>query len=102
ANLGAGPRDSLMLALTRRTRRSMGSVRTALEVGALLLGWALGGEVGIGTLLTAVTIGWVVNGSLWVFNRLPFSFGFDVGSRPGPAPVQAGEPPAGRTRATMP
>ncbi|HEY8394354.1 MAG TPA: hypothetical protein VIK92_06125 [Thermaerobacter sp.] len=101
ANLGAGPRDSLMLALTRRTRRPIGSVRTALEVAALLLGWMLGGEVGIGTLLTAVTIGWVVQGSLWVFNRLPFSFGFEVPSRPGPATARAGEPPASRTRATV-
>ncbi|HEY8414505.1 MAG TPA: hypothetical protein VIK99_01910 [Thermaerobacter sp.] len=102
ANLGAGPRDSLMLALTRRTGKPVGTVRTALELAALVLGWALGGEVGIGTLVTAVTLGWVVQGSLWVFHRLPFSFGFDVGPRPGPGPARAGEGPAGRSPGRSP
>jgi len=97
ANLGAGPRDSLMLALTRRSGKSVGTVRTALELAALALGWALGGEVGTGTLLTAVTLGWVVQGSLWIFHRLPFSFGLDGGPRSGPAAPRAGAEPAGRS-----
>jgi uncharacterized membrane protein YczE len=54
--LGAGPRDGLMTALARR-RHSVRVVRTAIELVALSLGWVLGGSVGIGTLLFALTIG---------------------------------------------
>jgi len=56
-NAGAGPRDSLMLAVARHTRTSVHLARTLIEVGVVLLGWWLGGPVGLGTLLFAVTIG---------------------------------------------
>ena len=46
AHLGAGPRDSLMLGITRRVRSRVGVVRTGLEVAATAVGFALGGTVG--------------------------------------------------------
>lgn len=57
AGLGPGPRDGLMTGLAARTGRSIRLVRTSIEVAVLLIGWTLGGQVGIGTLLYAVSIG---------------------------------------------
>jgi uncharacterized membrane protein YczE len=57
SQLGAGPRDGLMLGLSRKTGRSVRVTRTALEVFVLIVGWILGGAVGIGTLVSALTIG---------------------------------------------
>jgi uncharacterized protein len=57
AHLGAGPRDSLMLGITRRVRSRVGVVRTGLEVSATAAGFALGGTVGVGTLAFALGIG---------------------------------------------
>lgn len=57
AQLGPGPRDGLMTGIARRTGWSLRLVRTGLELGVLLIGWALGGLVGIGTLVYAVSIG---------------------------------------------
>ncbi len=57
AGLGPGPRDGLMTGLASRTGRSIGAVRTAIEVSVLAIGWALGGPVGFGTVLFAVSIG---------------------------------------------
>jgi uncharacterized membrane protein YczE len=56
AGLGPGPRDGLMTGLARRGH-SVRAVRTALELGALAAGFALGGTVGIGTLAFALAIG---------------------------------------------
>lgn len=57
ARLGQGPRDGLILGLSARTRLSVRAVRTAVELSALLLGWAMGAPVGVGTLLFAFGIG---------------------------------------------
>ncbi|MFN9847825.1 MAG: YczE/YyaS/YitT family protein [Alphaproteobacteria bacterium] len=57
AGLGPGPRDGLMTGLARRTGWSLRLVRTGIEVSVLALGWALGGTVGVGTLLYAFGIG---------------------------------------------
>lgn len=52
ARLGSGPRDGLMCAVTRRcTKIPVGAVRIALEGMALLVGWLLGGRVGLGTII---------------------------------------------------
>jgi uncharacterized membrane protein YczE len=56
AGLGPGPRDGLMTALARRGR-SVRTVRTAIELAVLAIGVALGGSVGIGTVVFAVTVG---------------------------------------------
>lgn len=55
--MGAGPRDSLMLALNERMGWSIQRVRITLELIVLTLGWLLGGPVSIGTLLVAVFSG---------------------------------------------
>jgi uncharacterized membrane protein YczE len=60
SQLGPGPRDGLMTGLSRRTGLSIRLVRTALEVTVVLLGWLLGGIVGVGTVLYALLIGPVV------------------------------------------
>jgi uncharacterized membrane protein YczE len=57
AQLGPGPRDGLMTGLHRRTSWSIGVVRTGLEVSVVVVGWALGGVLGVGTVLYAVAIG---------------------------------------------
>jgi uncharacterized membrane protein YczE len=58
ANLGAGPWDAVMRGLYRTSRRiSLAAVRIALEGSALLVGWLLGGEIGIGTLVIGLGIG---------------------------------------------
>jgi uncharacterized protein len=57
ADLGSGPRDSLMLALSARTRLPVGLVRGLLEATVLGFGWLLGGVVGVGTVLFALGIG---------------------------------------------
>jgi uncharacterized membrane protein YczE len=56
AGLGPGPRDGLMTGLAERGH-SIRLARTAIELSALLAGWALGGTVGVGTLAFAVGIG---------------------------------------------
>ena len=57
AGLGAGPRDGLTLGICARTGLSIRLVRTAIELSVLLVGWRLGGTVGIGTVAYAATIG---------------------------------------------
>ncbi|MEU8827843.1 hypothetical protein [Streptomyces sp. NPDC048636] len=57
ARFGPGPRDGLMTGLHRRTGRSIRLVRTGIEVAVLVTGYVLGGSVGAGTVLFALTIG---------------------------------------------
>lgn len=57
AGLGPGPRDGLMTGLAARTGHSIRLVRTVIEMSVLLAGWILGGPVGVGTLLYAISIG---------------------------------------------
>lgn len=57
---GAGPRDSLMVALTRKTRLPIGLCRGMIELLAVLAGWRLGGMFGVGTIISAFTIGFCV------------------------------------------
>jgi uncharacterized protein len=60
AKVGAGPRDSLMLALTELTGWKVQYIRISMEVLVLFFGWLLGGPVAIGTLIFSVMIGTVV------------------------------------------
>ena len=57
---GAGPRDSLMVALTKKTRLPIGVCRGGLESLAVLIGWLLGGMVGVGTVVSALIIGFCI------------------------------------------
>jgi uncharacterized membrane protein YczE len=54
---GAGPRDTLMLALSRVGKTSVRVARTCLEVTVVAVGWILGGPAWLGTLIAAITIG---------------------------------------------
>ncbi len=56
AGLGPGPRDGLMTGLAARGH-SIRVVRTAIELSVLAVGWLLGGTVGVGTVLYALSIG---------------------------------------------
>ncbi len=60
SGFGAGPRDSLMVALTRKTGMPIGLCRGAIELMAVLAGWWLGGMVGIGTIISAFSIGFCI------------------------------------------
>jgi len=66
-NAGAGPRDSLMLAVMRLTKLSTQIVRSSIELLVVFVGWLLGGPVGVGTLIFAVLIGPAVQWGFWVF-----------------------------------
>ncbi|MEU6485943.1 hypothetical protein [Streptomyces sp. NPDC046887] len=57
ARFGPGPRDGLMTGLHRHTGRSIRLIRTVIEVSVVATGFALGGSVGLGTLLYALAIG---------------------------------------------
>ncbi|RSK25726.1 YitT family protein [Bacillus sp. HMF5848] len=64
ADFGAGPRDSIMLVIVEKTGWSIQSVRNAIEIVVFLLGWALGGPVGIGTVLIAFGLGPIIGKSI--------------------------------------
>ena len=57
SNLGAGPRDGLMIGLQKKTGLPIALVRAIIEISVVSIGWYLGGTVGIGTLLFAFGIG---------------------------------------------
>ncbi|MBA4538438.1 YitT family protein [Bacillus aquiflavi] len=57
AGFGAGPRDSLMIALTSKTGWKIGHVRSIMEIIVLMIGWLLGGPVSIGTVIFTIVIG---------------------------------------------
>lgn len=65
---GAGPRDSLMIALTRITKLPIGICRGSVELAAVIIGWKLGGMVGIGTVIAAFGIGFCVQFTFQLLN----------------------------------
>ena len=69
ANLGAGPRDGLMIGLQKKTNLSIAAVRATIEITVMSIGWYLGGTVGIGTLLFAFGIGPAVALSLFIVGK---------------------------------
>lgn len=68
SNLGPGPRDGLMTGLQRLTNLPIASVRASLEISVVIIGWSLGGTVGLGTVLFALGIGPAVSASLFALN----------------------------------
>ncbi len=67
AGFGAGPRDSFMLVLHRRTGLRLGIARWLIEVTAVVVGIILGGDFGIGTIVFAMLVGFSVD---WFFTHL--------------------------------
>ncbi len=59
--LGSGPRDALMVAMARKTGRSVGLCRASAELVIIFIGWRLGGQVGLGTVISAVGLGSLFN-----------------------------------------
>ena len=57
ANLGPGPRDGWMTGMQRASGYPIGNVRAAIEISVVIIGWSLGGTVGIGTVIFAFMIG---------------------------------------------
>ena len=70
SNLGAGPRDGLMIGLQKISNLPIALVRAALEIFAVSVGWYLGGTVGIGTLLFAFGIGPCVALGLYLVDKI--------------------------------
>lgn len=68
-DLGPGPRDGLMTGVHRRFGWSIRRARTAVELTVLAIGWALGGTVGLGTVVFALGIGPLVQVALRAFDR---------------------------------
>ena len=69
SNLGAGPRDGLMIGLQKLTNFPIAVVRGTLEISVVSIGWYLGGTVGIGTLLFAFGIGPCVALGLYLVDK---------------------------------
>jgi uncharacterized membrane protein YczE len=86
ADLGAGPRDTLMLVGARRTGVRVGIVRAALELCALAAGIVLGGTFGVGTILFALLVGPIVEWSFALLARTPLAL-----PSPDPVPVVIAE-----------
>ena len=70
ANLGAGPRDGLMVGLQKLTNFPIAAVRATLEISVVSVGWYLGGTVGIGTILFAFGIGPCVALGLYLVDKI--------------------------------
>ena len=70
ANLGPGPRDGLMTGLTKMTNLPIALVRACLEISVVIVGWYLGGTVGVGTLIFAFGVGPCVAFGLFIVNKI--------------------------------
>lgn len=70
SNLGAGPRDGLMTGLQKVTQLPISIVRTSIEVTVVVIGWSMGGVVGLGTVIFALGIGPSVSIALVLVKRL--------------------------------
>jgi len=70
SNLGAGPRDGLMIGLQKKTNLPIAVVRGTLEISVVTIGWYLGGTVGVGTLLFAFGIGPCVALGLYLVDKI--------------------------------
>ena len=74
-HMGAGPRDGLMLRLNALTVVRIAIMRAALECSVLLIGFLLGGSIGIGTLIFAFGVGPCIEIGFWLLNKLLASLG---------------------------
>lgn len=98
ADIGSGPRDGMMIGLTRMLGRPVAFVKNGIDVAVTTGGWLLGGPVGLGTLVVALLMGPSIQFGMWVVVRLariaPFSsFVRPVPlRRPQPQPQQVQTP----------
>lgn len=67
---GTGPRDSLMMALDKKLDYRLALIRNSIEFTILVVGYFLGGPVGIGTILVALAVGPIVENTLILMNKL--------------------------------
>ena len=70
ANLGPGSRDGLMTGLQRMTNKPISLIRAIIEISVVIIGWYLGGVVGIGTIVFALAIGPFVSAGLFSASRI--------------------------------
>lgn len=70
-HLGAGPRDGLMVGFCQRFYLKVSIVRTSIEIFVCILGFILGGTVGLGTIIFAASIGWIVQICLNIIAQCP-------------------------------
>ncbi|KOT89059.1 membrane protein [Streptomyces sp. NRRL F-5755] len=87
ARFGPGPRDGLMTGLHHRTGRPLRLVRTCIEITVLAAGFALGGSVGVGTVLYALAIGPLAQFSLRFFTLDSPGGRIVASSTPAPEPA---------------
>ena len=69
--LGSGPRDGLMIAIQKRTKKPVKLIRGLIECVALIIGYILGGSVGLGTLIAAILTGYVLQLVFHIFKFKP-------------------------------
>ena len=67
AGLGSGPRDGLMVLLTKKTGKSVRFIRNCIEITVFIAGYFLGGFVGVGTIIIALGIGYFVQFAFKLF-----------------------------------
>lgn len=94
AGLGSGPRDGLMIGLSERSGWPVRRVRTFVELAVLAAGWMMGGRVGIGTVMFALSVGPAMQWGMQLGGVLPRS-PIVVVRTPRPAPT---DPPDGDLR----
>jgi uncharacterized membrane protein YczE len=87
AGFGTGARDGLMVGLHERFGWPVWAARTGVEITVVVVGWLLGGNVGVGTVVAAFAIGPLVQPLMPLFRRFPWSPGREA--RPTPAPLVA-------------
>jgi len=71
SGFGAGPRDGLMIVLTRKTKLPIGIVRGTIELTATVIGWMLGGMAGIGTVISGLAIGFCIQSTFRLLKFKP-------------------------------
>jgi uncharacterized membrane protein YczE len=84
AAFGAGPRDSLMVVGAKRLSIRIAVVRGAIEICALVAGIALGGTVGVGTIVFALAVGPSIEAAFWLLDRVRLTL-----AEPAPAAAPA-------------
>ena len=67
--LGTGPRDGLMVGICQKYGWNVGRVRTAIEISVCCFGIFMGGTFGISTILFALTVGWIIQGTYLLLER---------------------------------